>query len=230
MLALTQEEVVQASQLVPASDIGKDALALGDVIPTLIRAKILLAAPTDPILHEAAALLQTFLHHMEATNNVRQVIAALVLQSLVMQALERPRAGLEQLRRAIELAEPRGFKRVFLDEGPRLIPMLQEVARRGMAPTFICQILAAMPEPIDGRPAQPKAAPRAEIVELVEALTYREVDVLELLAQRLSNQEIADKLVISPATVRTHLANIYQKLQVGGRRQAVLRAKEIGVL
>jgi LuxR family maltose regulon positive regulatory protein len=166
----------------------------------------------------------------ESANNTRQVIATLVLQSLVLQALERPRAGQGYLRRAIELAESRDFRRVFLDEGVPLVPMLKELARKGVAPNFISHLLAEMPEPEGARPLQPKAELRPTNLELIEALTYRELDVLELLALRLSNQEIAEKLVISAATARTHLANIYQKLQVGSRRQAVLRARELGIL
>jgi LuxR family maltose regulon positive regulatory protein len=230
LLALAHGEATQADQRLPASNVGTDALALWGVAPTLIRAKILLAQPTDPLLQEASALLQSLLHRAESVNNTRQVIATLVLQSLVLQALERPRAGVEQLRRAIELAEPRDFKRVFLDEGPMLVSMLQELARRGVAPAFISHLLMMIPEPEETRPVQPKAEACPEINRLVEALTYRELDVLELLEQRMSNQEIADKLVISTATVRTHLANIYQKLQVGSRRQAVLKTRELGIL
>jgi LuxR family maltose regulon positive regulatory protein len=230
LLALIHGEMAQAGQLLPTSDVGADALALWGVAPTLIRAKIVLAEPTDPLLQAALAQLQSLLHLAETANNTRQVIATLVMHSLVLQALERPKAGLEYLRRAIELAEPRGFRRVFLDEGPVLIPLLQELARRGVAPAFISHLLAAIPKPGDARRAEPKPELRSTNLELVEALTYRELDVLELLAQRLSNKEIAEKLVISPATARTHLSNIYQKLQVGGRRQAVLRAREIGIL
>ena len=64
----------------------------------------------------------------------------------------------------------------------------------------------------------------------MEPLTNRELDVLELLAQRLSNQEIADKLFLSPLTIKSHLKNIYQKLEVGKRREAVEKARKIGII
>lgn len=81
---------------------------------------------------------------------------------------------------------------------------------------------ADVPEAADrlSRPPQP----------LVELLTNRELDILELLAQRLSNKEIAEKLFISTTTVKGHLQNIYQKLEVGKRREAVEKAKKVGIL
>jgi LuxR family maltose regulon positive regulatory protein len=65
---------------------------------------------------------------------------------------------------------------------------------------------------------------------LAEPLTNRELDVLELLAQRLSNKEIAEKLFVAPTTVKGHLNNIYQKLEVGKRREAVVKAQKIGII
>jgi ATP/maltotriose-dependent transcriptional regulator MalT len=68
------------------------------------------------------------------------------------------------------------------------------------------------------------------VLELVEPLTWRELDILELIAHRLSNKEIGAKLTISPLTVKRHSINIYQKLQVGGRREAVEKATDLGLL
>ena len=81
------------------------------------------------------------------------------------------------------------------------------------------------PEPVEG-PIPPSDSPQP----LVEPLTNRELDVLNLLAQRLSNKEIADKLYVSPTTVKGHLQNIYGKLNVSKRREAVEKAMKIGIL
>lgn len=78
--------------------------------------------------------------------------------------------------------------------------------------------------------SEPVTVTSARPQPLVEPLTNRELDVLELLAQRYQNKEIAEKLFISPGTVKGHLKNIYQKLNAGSRRQAVERAKVLGIL
>lgn len=229
-LALLHGEVAQAEKLLPTVDSHTNAVALLEFPSSLVRARILMAEATETSHHQALTLLESLIQHAESVHDTRLLIAALVLQSLVLQTMERPRAGAESLRRAIELAEPRDFRRLFLDEGPVIVPLLQELARKGIAQGYIGQLLSAIREPGEVQPIKPAPPVHPGSQGLIEALTYRELDVLELLAQRLSNQEIADKLVISPATARTHLANIYQKLHVGSRRQAVLRARELAII
>ena len=129
------------------------------------------------------------------------------------------------------MAEPGGFIRLFVDLGPRMADLLKQLIKQNVAVGYIGQILAAFrederavgPEVAD----QPIASPRQP---LVDPLTHRELDVLDLLAQRLSNKEIADKLFISAETVKGHLRNIYQKLEVKKRREAVEKAKNLGIL
>jgi LuxR family maltose regulon positive regulatory protein len=138
--------------------------------------------------------------------------------------------AIQSIERALELGGPEGYVLLFLEEGPALVPLLQAVANRQSAPDqvrkYALKILDAFGEM--GEPAAPR--PPGEAADLVEALTSREMEVLELLAAGDSNQTIADKLVITVRTVKKHTGNIYGKLNVSSRTQAVARARELGLL
>jgi len=140
--------------------------------------------------------------------------------------------ALDALERALKLGEPEGYARVFIDGGVPMARLLHEAARRGIVTEYTANLLAAFElesgavvAPATGRkPAIPKPS------VLVEPLTDRELEVLHLLAEGLSNREIAQKLFLSPNTVRTHTYNIYGKLGVHSRMQAVARTRELGLL
>jgi len=149
-------------------------------------------------------------------------------------------AALEKLTEALALAEAGSFIRLFVDLGPQMADLLKRLQKQNVAVDYIESILAAFRD--NERAVGPEAAAqptasahqplRASTLSqpLVEHLTNRELDVLDLLAQRLSNKEIADKLFISATTVKGHLQNIYQKLEVGKRREAVEKAQILGIL
>jgi LuxR family maltose regulon positive regulatory protein len=134
------------------------------------------------------------------------------------------------LERAMELAEPAGFVLLFLEEGPALVPLLHAIEHRQAAPNRV-KDYARMLLDAFRRLGQRAGArlPGAEI-GLVEPLTPRETEVLELIATGNSNQAIADKLVITVRTVKKHTSNIYEKLSANSRTQAVARARELGLL
>ena len=120
------------------------------------------------------------------------------------------------------MAGPGGFIRPFIEPSPELVSPLKRLAEKNIAVAYIEQILAAF---------SPPAHPPSSIARTSDdRLTHREVDILEMLAQRLQNKEIAEKLFISTHTVNAHLKNIYRKLDVRNRRQAVIRAKDLGIL
>jgi len=131
----------------------------------------------------------------------------------------------------VRLAEPGRLVRLFAEMGHRVLPLLRALGARGTADVFIDELVASFD---GGSPSVPAPANRgAGSVQGSAAgilLTNRELDVLELLAQRLSNKEIARQLVISPATVKRHTLSIYGKLGVPGRREAVLKARHLGLL
>jgi LuxR family maltose regulon positive regulatory protein len=152
------------------------------------------------------------------------VLEILLLQALAQQLAGDTRAAMGPLERALALAEPEGYVRVFADEGAPMARLLDEAAGRGLAPDLLRRILTAFGgEDPPGRETERESA-------LPEPLSEREREVLRLLDTDLSGPEIARQLVVSLNTVRTHTKNIYTKLGVNNRRAAVLRAEELGQL
>jgi LuxR family maltose regulon positive regulatory protein len=129
---------------------------------------------------------------------------------------------------ALALAAVGGFIRLFVDEGPLMVRLLREAAARGTAPQYTQQVLAAF-SPIGAslpRHGRVDGSPSA----LVEPLSERELEVLHSIAEGLSNQEIASRLYLSLHTVKVHSRNIYGKLDVHNRTQAVARARALDLL
>jgi LuxR family maltose regulon positive regulatory protein len=149
------------------------------------------------------------------------VIEILVLQALAHQAHGDTAAALTPLERAVTLAEPEDYARIFTDEGPPMAALLATAARRGIAPGYVRRLLTTFGE----TPERPTRA-----AGLVESLSDRELDVLRLLATDLGGPDIARELGVSLNTVRTHTKNIYAKLGVNNRRAAVRRATDLDLL
>ncbi len=148
------------------------------------------------------------------------LITVCVLQAQAQQALgQRPQA-LACLAEAVRLAAAEGYRRALLDGGPAVLALLPGV--RHVAPAFVDSLLGSTPEPNRGRPAfrQP----------LIEPLSERELEVLRLVAEGLSNSEIAAKLFVSVGTVKTHVHNILGKLGADGRPRAIARARELELI
>jgi len=167
---------------------------------------------------EALSLLDRLLAAAEPAGRLGRVIEMQTLRALALDQLDNCGAALEALTCALELAEPEGYVRVFINEGAPMAGLLEAAAAAGAS--YARHLLQAFEA--EGRLRQPSL--------LVEPLTDRELEMLELLAQGLSNREIADRLILSPNTVRTHLYHLYAKLAVHSRLQAVLRGREIGLL
>ena len=127
-------------------------------------------------------------------------------------------AALVALGRALQLAEPEGYVRVFLDEGPSMTALLRAAAQHGERREYARHLLAA---------GRAKAPPAQAQQGLVEPLSERELDVLRLLRTDLSGPDIARELTVSLHTVRTHTKSIYAKLGVNNRRAAIRRADEL---
>ena len=162
-----------------------------------------------------------------------RLIEVYLLQALIHQAQNEGKmttAAIEAFRQALELAQPEGYVLLFLEAGTAVIPLLQAVIKQRETPAplkaYAQQLLDACHEHgQSGSPSPPGAA-----AELVENLTPREMEVLQLVAAGDSNQAIADKLVITVRTVKKHITNILGKLSVDNRTQAAARARELGLI
>ena len=185
-------------------------------------ARALLAQYQDErSLHRAALLLERLLLAAEVGERTGRVIEILVLQALTHQRLGDIPAALACLERAVMLAEPEGYVRVFIDEGPPMASLLRALAKQGTSGNYARRLLAAVGE--TGPDGAVKQA-------LIEPLSERELDVLRLLGTELDGPAIARELMVSLNTVRTHTKHIYAKLAVTNRRAAVRRARELGLL
>ena len=118
----------------------------------------------------------------------------------------------------LALAEPNGFVRTFIDEGAPMAGLLAEAVAQGIMPDYTARLLAAFETPPDHSQA------------LVEQLSPRELEVLRLVAQGLSNHEISERLFLALSTVKGHNLKIFEKLQVKSRTEAIVRARELGLL
>jgi LuxR family maltose regulon positive regulatory protein len=179
-------------------------------------------------IHEAMGLIERLLKAAEEGGRTGSVIEILVLQALAHKAQGDIPPALVSLERALKLAEPEGYVRIFVDEGPPMARLLYEALSQGVSPEYSQRLLTAFPviepEQIDSSNTQ---APGSE---WVEPLSEREIEVLQLISEGLSNQEIASRLFLSLHTVKVHARNIYAKLGVKNRTQAVAKGKALGIL
>ena len=191
-------------------------------IPALTRAKVLVALSTPQSVAEALELLDELLVQAQITHYVWREIGILGLQALALKAQGDSEAALSRLEQAVTLAQPGKLLRTFVDLGPALAGLLRQLTERGVTRPYLGQLLKAFD-------AEVKASPQSLNAEIIKPLTERETEILMLLAERLTNNEIAQRLVISPKTVKRHASNIYQKLGVSNRRQAATKAQELGL-
>jgi LuxR family maltose regulon positive regulatory protein len=172
-------------------------------------------------LEDAQTLLGTMEGAARAGHRRRKLITIYLQQALVHRARGHTEQAVARVENALDLAAAEGYRRAFLDEGPAIVTLLRRV--RHLAPGFVDQVLAAASAEQGGQPS-----PRGQ--ELVEPLSERELEILRLIAAGRSNPEIADQLYLSLNTVKWHAKNLYGKLGVGSRIEAVARAQELGLL
>jgi LuxR family maltose regulon positive regulatory protein len=194
---------------------------------------------------EALSLLEGQRVLAEAGGRNGRLIEILGLMALALEARGRPGEADAALSRALSLGRPEGYVRPFLDLGQPLCELLERSAARdaaadsGGAPMariagdYARDLLDAFQrerEAQQGRQAEAAPLATTQAEALVDPLTERELEVLQLLGEGLSNKEIAARLVVAPSTVKQHLKNIYGKLDVHSRTQAVARGQELALL
>jgi LuxR family maltose regulon positive regulatory protein len=189
-----------------------------DEFPYLTYVRLLLAQDR---LEDAQTLLKTMERSASQGERDRKLITIYLLQALAQRAAGRTAEAVAQIEKALELAAPEGYRRAFLDEGPAIVELLPRV--RHLAPDFVSRLLAATAAADAALPMPPAQA-------LVEPLSERELEILRLIAAGRSNPEIAELLYLSLNTVKWHAKNLYSKLNVGSRIEAVARGQELKLL
>jgi LuxR family maltose regulon positive regulatory protein len=202
--------------------------------PQLCLAKILILDDTANSRKRAQALLPRLEDYFSGIHNKRFLIEALALRALFSEKTGDTAIAADQLSSAVSLAQSGGFIRLFVDIGPELVPLLNRLSLKGDGLQYVGRILAAFAS--EGGEADAVQAGMTardtikDVAGLPEPLSPRENEVLGLLAARLTNREIGERLFISTATVKRHAHNIYEKLNVKGRREAVAKAVGIGLI
>lgn len=185
--------------------------------PLLLAARVMIERSQ---YSEAAAVLDEILPHAEETERVVAQIEAHLVRAILEARRGRVDDAQTAMQRALVLASEPRYLRPFLDEGPSVAPLIERAANTIPNHDFATRLLASL----DIAPV-PRPTPRT-----IEGLSDRELEVLRLIASGASNQEAGRKLFIAPSTVKKHLENIYAKLAVGGRVEAIGRARELGLL
>ncbi|MCS6826445.1 MAG: LuxR C-terminal-related transcriptional regulator, partial [Caldilinea sp.] len=224
-LALAQGDAATAEMLLWAGGLDPDA-PVNDRTEALHLAWLRLFLVRGDA--QAAHLAQRIIAVAEAGGRRAALIQALLLTAQL--EADSPSRAAAHLQRALALAEPEGFVRVFLEEGPTLAALLQQMG----PPPWLAHVIPAVGHPSSQQKAMASLAPerteaRGDDV-LCEPLSAREMAVLRLLAEGLTYAEIAERLVVSLNTVRFHIKEIYGKLGVNRRAQAVQQAQELGLL
>jgi len=177
---------------------------------------------------EVLLLLERLTEGARSMGRLGDEIRYLVLNALAHHSLENISLALDNLNQALTLAEPQGYIRLFVDEGPPMARLLYEALSHEIAPDYVQRLLKVFP--IEETEKTNASQPHGPHPELIEPLSERELEILQLIAEGLSNQEIGSRLYLSLNTVKAHTRNIYGKLGVNNRTQAGAKARALGIL
>jgi LuxR family maltose regulon positive regulatory protein len=216
-------------------------------IPSLTRAEYQVYRNTPAECAAALKSVEEGLQQAKQHHNTRQVIQFLAVKSIALKCAGRLNEALEALEETLQMAEPLGFVRTFLDRGPPMAELLMALLEKSPENPYLhrlldafaverpserCMTLSSGEESGKNTPSESHATTKPRISEQSpnNVLTRREIEILPLLAEGLSNKEIATRLYIAPVTVKTHLQNIYQKLNVNNRIEALKKVRKMGII
>jgi LuxR family maltose regulon positive regulatory protein len=203
--------------------------------PSITSARVMIAVGSGESLEQASESLCTIRRLSESCRFTNQTIEVAVLQSLGLAKQGRADEALSVLKEAVVLAEPGGWIRPFIELGHPTADLLRASLKQDVPVGYVRRILGAFGK--DDRTTRPPDAGEKPRVSqavrpdaLTDPLTSREEEVLELLAQRLSDKDIAARLIVSHHTARSHVRHVLEKLHASNRRDAVTRAVALGIL
>jgi LuxR family maltose regulon positive regulatory protein len=178
----------------------------------------------------ALAVLEPWRRQVEVRGWQDERLKVMVLQAIALQAHGEKDKAVQLLGEALALAAPGGFIRLFVDEGLPMAQLLSEAGVHGIMPDYVSKLLEAFETEQMKDAGETPILTASDSQPLIEPLSPRELEVLQLVAQGLSNREISERLFLALSTVKTHNRNIFGKLQVNRRTEAIVRARELGLL
>jgi LuxR family maltose regulon positive regulatory protein len=235
-LALINDDLLTAEKNMNLVDMYFDSgnTSIWIEMPRLTYCRYLLALNEDDQTEEALQKLNTHITFAEQTRNTPLLINSLVLQAVAYKKKDKSAQAEKALTKALTKGKQGGWIRPFIDGGKEVYGLLTRLKSDNSLEKYRMLVLKELSDYIKAKNKKIESKKVSGKVNLssafFEELTNREMDIIILLAQRLSNKEIADKLFISLATVKRHTITIYQKLGVNGRRKAVQKAMELGIL
>jgi LuxR family maltose regulon positive regulatory protein len=239
-IRIAQGKIAEALDWVRTRDLSvDDDISYMHEFEHMTLARVLIALEkrglVDGSIHDAQGLLERLLQAAEEGGRKGSVIEILVLQVLAHEVQGNFAPALVSLERALTLAEPEGYVRIFVDENLPMARLMSEAAAHGVMPDYTGKLLAvfeAEKQKSEDKSYLPPALPEGhrDGESLIEPLSQRELEVLQLIAQGLSNREIGERLFLALDTIKGHNRRIYDKLQVQSRTEAIARARELGLL
>jgi LuxR family transcriptional regulator, maltose regulon positive regulatory protein len=225
---LAQGDVMSAVRWVRERRLGvDDELDYMHEIEHLVLARVLIAQDKPG---EALRLLGRLLSAAHAAGRMGSVIEILVLQALLLQAEGHTSRAVRILGDALSLAEPEGYVRTFVEEGAPIAALLRRVSSAGISSKYADTLLAVFRQHAEDPQRLAEANIPRDVQLPSELLSERELEVLRLIALGLSNREIAQELFVTPGTAKRHVHNIYRKLEVRSRTQAMARARDLNLI